>query len=272
MRDLKFFIFIIIILLLVMVILGGSARLTGSGLSMVNWDPVTTWFPPLSLNEWNKIFYDYCKSPEFYYVNWDINLDSFKSIFWLEYLHRLWGKLMFFPLLYGTVLVFISREFKFLKFRFFLIWLLSIFQGLIGWYMVKSGLVSDPYVSPYRLCFHMMLAVSIIFLFIWIYFDISFGKLSLLELPLLNLITIVFLLLTMFFGVLVAGLKAGLIYNTFPLMNGSLFPAEMGSFYPPWKDVLENPSTVQFFHRSLAILTFICVLYYSIIHLTKKPK
>jgi len=253
-----------------MIVLGGLARLTGSGLSMVNWDPINSWLPPLNSDDWNNIFNDYCKSPEFHYINWDIDIESFKSIFWLEYLHRLWGRLMFFPLLWSSILVFYYNRYNFLRSRFILIWFFSILQGLMGWYMVKSGLVSDPYVSPYRLSCHMILALVIISMFAWTYFELYYAKFSFFSISLLNMVTAILLLTTITFGALVAGLKAGLIYNTFPLMGGDLIPIEVGTFIPIWRDMLENPVTVQLAHRFLALLTASAIIYSSILYYSRR--
>lgn len=170
------------------------------------------------------------------------------------------------PLFYATYLVFSGCNFNRLRFRFIWVWFLCVLQGLVGWFMVKSGLLSDPYVSPYRLSLHMLLAIIIISIFIWTYLDLHYKTGFRLPLSGINLFIIFLLFLTIFFGVLVAGLKAGLIYNTFPLMGNNFIPIEIGSFIPIWKDILENPSTVQFIHRYMALFSFLFISFYSLIY------
>lgn len=255
-KKLHFWIALTIVSLFVMVGLGGATRLTGSGLSMVNWRPITGWLPPLTVETWNQVFAAYKASPEFHHFNWDMNLEGFKSIFWLEYTHRLWGRLMGIPLAWATILVFWRPEYKIFRLRMISVWILAAAQGGLGWYMVKSGLISDPHVSPYRLCAHMTLAVLILSILVWTYRDLRQGKSSFWSLPFTMTGSVALVFITIAFGALVAGLKAGLIYNTFPLMNGWLWPQDIGSFTPFWRDILENPGTVQFVHRLLAIITF----------------
>ena len=260
-KSLHFWVGVTLVALLIMVGLGGATRLTGSGLSMVDWHPITGWLPPLTTDVWNKVFTAYQTSPEFRHINWDMTLEGFKSIFWLEYIHRLWGRLMGVPLIITTALTFFRPEYRSFRTRMIFVWVLAASQGGMGWYMVKSGLISDPHVSPYRLCAHMMLAVFIFSLLLWIYQDLRRGKVSFGSLSLFAKGAVFLVFVTVAFGALVAGLKAGLIYNTFPMMNEGWWPEDMGILSPLWRDFLENPGTVQFVHRILATSTFIVMLF-----------
>ncbi|MCP4923491.1 MAG: heme A synthase [bacterium] len=263
-KNLHFWIGVTLVSLWIMIGLGGATRLTGSGLSMVDWHPITGWLPPLTTETWNQVFAAYRGSPEFHRVNWDMTLEGFKSIFWLEYTHRLWGRLMGIPLAWATILTFWRPDYKSFRSRMLLVWILAAAQGGMGWYMVKSGLILDPHVSPYRLCAHMILAVLILSLLVWTYCDLRQGKKSFWSLSLPAKGTLALVFITIAFGALVAGLKAGLIYNTFPLMNGGLWPEDIVAFTPLWRDILENPGTVQFIHRLLAVSTLGMMLYWGL--------
>ncbi len=248
-----------------MVILGGLTRLTGSGLSIVEWKPVTGILPPLSFEGWMIEFQKYQTSPEFLKINQGMTLSEFQSIFWLEYIHRLWGRLIGLVLLIPTYLLIFKKQHRELWPFLILLWLLGAGQGLMGWVMVKSGLFHDPYVSPYLLAAHLLLGVAIFMTTLWMILSLyhpqlqlerqGYSKKEMKSLKVPVLLALLFALLTAFWGALVAGLKAGLLYNTFPLMGGSLIPPEFLSLSPWWRDLLENPASVQFAHRLLALLT-----------------
>ena len=251
-----------LILVFLMVILGGVTRLTGSGLSMVTWNPVGM-LPPFGEQQWLAEFERYQQFPEFQKINRDMTLAGFKQIFWFEYSHRMLGRLIglvfLLPLIYFWLRKMIRPG---LTPRLVIMFVLGGFQGLLGWYMVKSGLVSNPHVSQYRLSAHLMSAILIYGFILWTMFSLQttepyhrlaesrvagWRKLA------LGLITL--LLLTILSGGFVAGLKAGLIHNTFPLMGGSLIPEGIGALSPWYLNPLENMVTVQFDHRWLAMLT-----------------
>ena len=267
-KSIAFWLFSILALLLSMIILGGFTRLTDSGLSMVDWRPITGWLPPLDEAAWGKIFADYQKSPEYLITNIGMTNIEFKSIFWLEYLHRLLGRLIgvafFIPLV-----VFIYKGWVrgalFLKLSG--IFILGGLQGVLGWYMVKSGLIDRPDVSQYRLAAHLGLALIILASVLWVTLDII--KPKAVEYPgeggvnrrfgigawvLLGLV-----FLTLLSGAFVAGLDAGNVYNTFPLMDGELVPEGLWDLSPTFINVFENVITVQFDHRFLAIIVIISV-------------
>lgn len=253
------------LMILGMVMLGGLTRLTGSGLSIVEWKPVTGIFPPFSLNDWMTEFAKYQQSPEFLKVNLGMTLAEFQSIFWLEYLHRLGGRLLGGVLLIPTFLMICKKQHCELWPYLALLWVLGAAQGVMGWWMVKSGLAHDPHVSPYRLAAHLFLGFALFGMALWMTLSLYPNSLSLerrgfsqkayRSLRKMSLLAIFLVLLTAFLGALVAGLKAGLLYNTFPFMGESLIPHEFLTSSPWWKDLLENPVSVQFLHRAAALIT-----------------
>ncbi len=252
-------------LIWLMIMLGGATRLTHSGLSIVEWKPVAGILPPLSKADWHQEFTKYQQFPEYKLVNSQMTLSEFKFIFFMEYAHRLVGRLIglffFLPLIYFWVRKQLS---PFVKKMSILSLIIGAGQGFMGWYMVKSGLVKDPSVSHYRLAAHLLLAIVLYALIFWTALKVMCptpGKL----LPHLKKIAGIlhlgslFLLLTIFYGVLVAGLKAGLIYNTYPLMGGQFIPTEWNFLQPLYLNFLENAATVQWVHRTLAILTLVTI-------------
>ncbi len=248
-----------------MVIIGGLTRLTGSGLSIVEWKPITGILPPLSLEGWLHEFGKYQQSPEFQKINATMTLVEFQSIFWLEYVHRLVGRLLGLILFIPTLLMIFKKYRRDLWPYLALLWLLGAAQGLMGWIMVKSGLVHDPHVSPYRLAAHLLLGFAIFGVALWITLSLyqdhfclerkGYSQKALKDLKKLSLLALFLVVFTAFWGALVAGTKAGLLYNTFPLMGGHLIPHEFLKGAPLWQDLLENPVSVQFLHRVAALTT-----------------
>ena len=246
-----------------MVIIGGITRVTGSGLSMVEWRPLLGWFPPLSEEEWQRVFKLYQNSPEYRYINTWMDLNAFKDIFWWEYIHRLWGRLIgivfFLPFIFFLITKKIKRR---LLSRICFLFALGGLQGALGWWMVKSGLSSDPSVSQYRLATHLGMAFLILGLLIWTILDLV-GKRDVLKSKATvyhaNTATVL-IFLTVIGGALVAGLKAGLVYNTFPLMGERMIPPDYFNVEPYWRNIFENIPAVQFNHRILAILTLLAVV------------
>ncbi|WP_455234304.1 COX15/CtaA family protein [Thiogranum longum] len=248
-----------------MVILGGVTRLTGSGLSMVEWDPIFGVIPPLDQQAWEEVFAKYRESPEYRKINVGMDLDGFKSIYWFEYAHRVLGRsigtVFLIPFLYFLFRGMLTRR---LAPRLAIAFLLGGLQGLLGWYMVKSGLIDRPHVSQYRLTAHLGLALVIYCYLLWLTFDLLFpqrasnphspaahkGALYLLALAAVTVMS----------GGFVAGLKAGFAYNTFPKMGDQWLPPAAWMLEPAWRNLFENVATVQFNHRVLAIATFISVL------------
>ena len=249
-------------LVFIMVVLGGVTRLTGSGLSMSDWRPVTGFLPPMSEQAWQQEFDQYRATPEFQQINSYMDVDDFKGIFWLEYLHRLLGRIIglafLLPFLYFLYRQTIQKsEIP----KYLLMFVLGGMQGVLGWYMVKSGLVDDPHVSQYRLTAHLVAAILIYAYMFWVAMGLLYRATDGPRHPwyrrsfwLTALIT-----LTIISGGFVAGLKAGLAYNTFPLMAGKWIPSGMFVFEPAWRNFFDNLVTVQFDHRWLAITTLVLI-------------
>ncbi len=241
-------------LVFAMICLGGATRLTHAGLSIVEWKPIAGIIPPLNHQDWLAEFLKYQTSPEFKLINTDMILSDFKFIYWMEFCHRLLGRLM--GLFFIVPLVFLWRQLlPCVKKMSLTILMLGALQGVMGWYMVKSGLKDIPAVSPYRLTAHLFLAFILLgYLSIGI---LRVGGIKRVAHPKAKLIHITALMitLTIFYGGLVAGLKAGLIYNTFPLMGGQLIPGEFLSESPFWLNFFTNHATVQWMHRTLALLS-----------------
>ena len=253
-------------LVFAMVVLGGFTRLTGSGLSMVDWRPLLGVLPPIGDAEWQRVFEMYQQTPEFQKVNPDMDVDGFKEIFWLEFLHRLLGRVIgivfFVPFVVFVVKGYIHKQ-EWPK--YLLMFVLGGMQGLLGWYMVKSGLVDVPHVSQYRLTAHLVAAFLIYAYMFWVAMSLLFpspdgarkhrwyGK---------TIGLIVLIGITIVSGAFVAGLKAGKIFNTFPMMGDYWFPPGLLALEPLWRNLFENMTTVQFDHRWLAIATFVAVVIY----------
>ena len=261
-----------------MVVLGGVTRLTGSGLSMVEWAPIMGMLPPLNQSEWLETFQLYKQFPEYKIHNYAMDLDGFKSIYWFEYSHRILGRLIgiifFFPMLFFFIKGWVSAS---LKPKLIAMFILGGLQGLLGWYMVKSGLVNDPNVSQYRLTAHLGLALFVYAYILWIGLSLFFqnddglNKKSIMHtLKPYALFLTVFVFVTALSGGFVAGLKAGHAYNTFPLMNGKLIPDGLFTIAPAWLNIFENVTTVQFDHRLLATLLCITVVVFYIAAIRKK--
>jgi cytochrome c oxidase assembly protein subunit 15 len=241
------------------VVVGGITRLTRSGLSIVEWQPLIGALPPFSEADWQALFAKYRETPEFKQVNFTMQLDGFKRIFWWEYAHRLLGRLAGLVFLLPFLYFSIRRKFNYpLALKLVGVFLLGALQGALGWYMVKSGLVDDPRVSQFRLTAHLGLALLIFSAQFWIALDLLKEKKSLtgnaMGLPLL-----VFLMALS--GGMVAGLRAGAAYNTFPLMNGHLVPPEILMMEPWWRNFGYNMATVQFVHRGFFWLLLIAIPY-----------
>ena len=250
-----------IILILIMVIVGGLTRITESGLSITNWELFKGVFPPVTQNQWDEYFALYKLIPQYKLINNSITLSEFKVIFYWEYFHRLLGRIIglfyLLPLLFFTFKNVIKKEY--IK-HFYLIFFIICFQGFIGWYMVESGLTNLVSVSHYRLALHLIIAFIITSIIYWNYLNIKNET----EVSFLNrdnsdfLIKIYFFLILfqIIFGAFVSGLDAGKIYQTWPLMNNSLYPDDITFFLD-----LNNQSAVQFLHRNIAYLIFFYSLF-----------
>ncbi len=238
------------------IVVGGLTRLTRSGLSITEWQPIAGTLPPLSDTDWQVAFDRYRQTPEYLQVNQGMTLAAFKGIYWWEYAHRLLGRLIgvvfFVPLLWFAIRRRIPRGYGW---KLTGIFALGGLQGALGWYMVKSGLVDDPRVSQFRLTAHLTLAFVIFGAMLWVALSLLFPRrtgrrsdpaasaqrwaIGVLAVTLMMVVT----------GGFVAGIRAGFAYNTFPLMNGALIPPEILVLEPVWKNFFWNPATVQFDHR-----------------------
>ncbi len=259
-RPVAYWLFGVCAMLLVMIVLGGVTRLTGSGLSIMEWAPLSGALPPLSEAEWQRLFALYQKIPQYTLVNDGFGIAGFKKIFWLEWFHRLWGRLIglafIVPLLWFAWQRAIPRV---LLPRLGLLFVLGGLQGAVGWFMVASGFFADATaVSPYRLVVHLGLALALYAAILWT------GLFLLRPIPgqaapaaprFLAVLAATLAALTIIAGGFVAGTHAGLTYNTFPLMDGRLVPDGYAMLSPAWRNLTENIPAVQFDHRLLATLT-----------------
>ena len=250
--------FLCTVVVFLMVLLGGVTRLTHSGLSMVDWRPIMGVIPPITEAQWQETFDAYKQYPEYQKVNRGMDLDGFKGIFWLEYLHRLLGR--------GIGLLFALPFVYFLwrgavqgvvRWKLAGMFVLGGLQGLMGWYMVKSGLIDDPKVSPARLTAHLGLAIAIFVGLFWMALDHRYGA-SVRPRDRGVYIAAALVVVTMLSGGFVAGTRAGLLFGTWPLMGETFFPA--GLFAQGLSSVFIDPVTIQFDHRMLAYLTTIVVV------------
>lgn len=247
-------------LLWLMVMLGGATRLTHSGLSMVEWKPITGIIPPLSTHDWMMEFDKYKLHPEYILLNNGMSLSEFKFIYIMEYAHRVLGRLI--GLVFFVPLALLWRKLSTPTRKKSLLLLgLGALQGCVGWYMVKSGLSKSPHVSHYRLTMHLGMAFTIIAIMTALFMDhLNAAKhrdTHPVKKPVLFFLTLGFMVCALIFGGFVAGLKAGLIYNTFPLMGGDIFPGDGLFLKPAWINFFENQSTVQWTHRVLATMVLL---------------
>ena len=243
----------LIILVGLIIVVGGLTRLTDSGLSITKWEIFKGILPPLNEEQWERYFLEYKSIPQYLYLNFDMSLDEFKFIFFWEYFHRLWGRLL--GLAFGLpflIFVIIGRVPKGFGWRLTLLLGLGGFQGVVGWWMVKSGLTEQTSVSQYRLASHLAVALVIFSLLIWTGFDLRDGSAKSPKGH--GMASLALLGITILAGALVAGMDAGLLYNHYPLMGTGLVPIEYGEF--GWLDPFENPASAQFHHRWIAAVTF----------------
>ncbi len=266
-KIIAYWLFVMCAMVLIMVVLGGVTRLTHSGLSMVEWKPATGWLPPLSDAEWEDTFEKYRQFPEYKEVNAGMTLSEFKGIFWLEFLHRLWGRTIgvafFLPLVWFIAKGWVERG---MAPKLIVVFILGGLQGVLGWYMVKSGLTNQPDVSQYRLTAHLGAALAIYGYMQWVALGLLFpgaqpgyGPASN-NLNGFSVALAVFVFITILSGGFVAGLDAGFAYNTFPLMDGEMVPAGLFDMAPIYVNFFENVITVQFDHRILAETLFIGII------------
>ncbi len=266
-----------IILILFMIVVGGLTRLTDSGLSITDWELLKGVFPPFKESTWISYFDEYKNIPQYKMMNPSMTLDEFKVIFYWEYFHRLLGRciglIFLIPLLYFS---FVKKiPFKDLK-NFYFIFLLIVLQGVIGWFMVMSGLVNDITVSHYRLSLHLSLAIIITLMLYWQWLNLRlennkiFFKISKKRFPYIFLIFII--LSQIIIGAFVSGLDAGKVYQTWPLMGLTYFPDDITLFTSTDLLDFDNHSLVQFYHRNIAYLITAYILILSFFTLKQKKR
>ena len=257
-------------LVIAMVILGGYTRLSHSGLSMVTWKPVTGFIPPSSTAEWQVEFDKYQTSPEYIKRNYHFTLDEFKSIYWPEFLHRVLGRVLGLVFIFPFLFFIITKRLRDKKLitNVLIIFVLGGLQGLIGWYMVKSGLVNIPSVSHYRLALHFCTALSLYIYIIWtvlryLYPSIETAGAQTLKIKNGLILLMIVTIIQIIYGAFVAGLKAGLIYTTYPLMNGTFLPSVIGDTISNEgiSSFTEYPALVQFIHRWFAVVVIGLVIW-----------
>ena len=270
-----YWLFASLILVFLIIIVGGLTRLTDSGLSITEWELFKGLLPPLSVNSWNEYFDEYKKIPQYKLLNSNMTIDEFKVIFYWEYFHRMLARLigLFFlvPLIYFYFSKKIRNEYINIC---FLIFFLIMLQGVIGWFMVESGLVNVTSVSHYRLSIHLSTAIIIISSIYWLilntYFNKNkiFFKVSNENLPFQILILLILFQIIM--GAFVSGLDAGKIYQTWPLMGSNYLPNDYSFINFQSLFELDNHSLVQFYHRNLAYLIIVYAIFLTLFIYKKK--
>ncbi len=264
-----------------MVAIGGATRLTGSGLSIMEWAPVSGTLPPLSDAEWQRLYDLYRTIPQYALVNQGFGLEGFKSIFWLEWLHRFWGRLIGLAYVAGLAWFWLRGRIPAgYRGRLLGLLLLGGLQGAIGWFMVASGFEAErTAVSPYRLVVHLGLALALYAAILWTALSLLRPRAEVpaeLEADFAALRAPValaawLLALAMLAGGLVAGIRAGYDFNSFPLMDGRLIPEAYAMLVPWWRNLIENIAAVQFNHRLLATLAALAALAAAALALRRLP-
>ena len=268
-RAVRWWLIAVAALIAVMVLVGGATRLTESGLSIVEWKPLTGALPPLTEAQWTEAFEGYKTIPQYRELNAGMSLDEFKTIFWWEWSHRLLGRVIgvayLLPFLWFLWRGALGGD---LKRRLWIIFGLGALQGVVGWWMVASGLTQRVEVSQLRLATHLVLALAIFAAIVWTLRRLS-ERPSVVAAPRLKITAMVLLALTfvqLYLGALVAGLRAGRVYNTWPDIDGALVPsAERLLFEAPWwRNLFDNTLTVQFEHRMVAYTLFVLVILHAV--------
>ncbi len=266
-----------LLLVFSIIIIGGLTRLTNSGLSITQWELFTGILPPMSQNKWNSYFDLYKEIPQFKLLYPSMTLDEFKIIFYWEYFHRILGRIIgiffLFPLLYFHFI----KKINFKKLiPFYLVLFLIILQGIVGWYMVESGLIDKTSVSHYRLSLHLSIAITIISIIFWQILNISnntskkFFNSIRKEFPYFLIVVLIFI--QIIFGAFVSGLDAGKIYQTWPLMGSNYFPDDTNIKFFFELINFENHSLVQFYHRNIAYIITLYILSIGLFIFLKKDK
>jgi cytochrome c oxidase assembly protein subunit 15 len=268
-RAVRWWLVTIVVLIAIMALVGGATRLTESGLSIVEWKPVTGTLPPLNQEQWTQAFDAYKAIPQYRELNAGMTLGEFKTIFWWEWTHRLLGRVIgiafLLPFLWFLWRGVLSAD---LRLRLWLIFGLGALQGVVGWWMVASGLSERVEVSQYRLATHLMLALLIFSAIVWTLRRMADRPLSAAS-SRLKVTSVALLVLTfvqLYLGALLAGLRAGRVYNTWPHIDGALIPSTARLFFeePWWRNLFDNTLTVQFEHRMVAYALFALAILHAV--------
>lgn len=268
-RAVRWWLFSVAALIAIMVLVGGATRLTESGLSIVEWKPVTGALPPLNQEQWTKAFEAYKTIPQYRELNAGMHLAEFKAIFWWEWSHRLLGRVIgiayLLPFLWFLWRGVLSTD---LRRRLWLIFGLGALQGAVGWWMVASGLSQRVEVSQYRLATHLVLALLIFAAIVWTLRRLAEPPrvAATTRLKITSVALLVLTFVQLYFGALVAGLRAGKIYNTWPDIDGGLIPSAARLFFetPWWRNLFDNTLTVQFEHRMTAYALFVLAVLHAL--------
>jgi len=263
--PIRLWLLLLALLVFCMVLVGGAVRLTDSGLSITEWQPLLGAIPPLTEADWLIAFEKYRQIPQYALVNKGMSLDEFKFIYWWEWAHRLLGRLIGVAFLIPFLIFWaMGRLTRPLAAQLMVIFILGGLQGALGWYMVASGLSERVDVSQYRLAAHLVLATIIFAAIVWIAMGLGGKRRRLSDVrPWMSLALIALIVLQVGMGGFVAGINAGMGYNTWPLMDGRLIPNGLWVMSPAWLNLFENALTVQFFHRLLAYVIAFCVAVYA---------
>ena len=256
----------IFILLIIIITVGGLTRLTDSGLSITEWELFKGVFPPLSFDQWNFYFNEYKKIPEFKIINYSMSLDEFKVIYYWEYAHRLIARLIGIVSIVPLLIIYLKFKDKFLKnLRYLIIFGLVCFQGFLGWFMVESGLINNTDVSHYRLASHLTVALIVLSLTFWFILENLRTNKFIFKInnKFLNSFFII-IIIQIIIGAFLAGLNGGLLYNSWPDMNGSFIPDDINKVDLYKNNSLSNATVIQFYHRLIAyiLVVFLIILNY----------
>lgn len=263
MKAVKIWLWIGIIMTLIQVMLGGITRLTGSGLSITEWDVIMGAMPPSNTQEWNEAFEKYKAFPQYQLVNKNMNLEGFKRIFFWEYLHRNWARLIGLVFIFPFIIFLFQKKLnRSWKIKLSLLLLLGALQGLMGWVMVASGLIDKPWVSPYNLTLHLLLALAVFIYLLWLVFSLHTKRIEsshpTIHKQIKPVLTLV--ILQIIFGGFMAGTKAGIVSPTYPLMDGKFFPDNFFLFDSLLANIFENQTAINFIHRTLAIIVALSII------------
>ena len=262
-NNIRRWLLLMFFLIILIIAVGGLTRLTDSGLSITEWELFKGVFPPFTSDKWNFYFNEYKQIPEFKSINYDMTLSEFKVIFYWEYFHRLIARLIgLFALIPLIIISLIYKKKIISNFKYLSIFLLICIQGIVGWYMVTSGLVNNTDVSHYRLALHLSIALIILSINFW--FILETFKISSFKIKFSNFflnIFLVLIILQIILGAFLAGMDGGLIYNSWPDMNGSFVPNDINYIDLFLFSSLDNPSVIQFYHRITAYLLIIFLIF-----------